>query len=112
MISAGLVKSTDVSYLYNCRTKHPIKHRKLFPTVNEIELNLHWPNTNLIEFRNQKILVLKISLLLGLLASRSECLCQHLYESRKAGLVLVSCTRDQVEPILQLKAVVEVAEKS
>ncbi|KAM7534302.1 hypothetical protein Aperf_G00000117187 [Anoplocephala perfoliata] len=54
LVHAGLVKSIGVSNFNKRQVEHILKHARIVPAVNEIEVNLHWLNTKLIEFCESK----------------------------------------------------------
>lgn len=50
LISAGLVKSIGVSNFNKRQIERILKSCTIPPAVNQVEVNIHWPNTKLIEF--------------------------------------------------------------
>ncbi|KAM7534355.1 hypothetical protein Aperf_G00000116603 [Anoplocephala perfoliata] len=85
LVSAGLVKSVGVSNFNKRQIERIIKHGKIVPAVNQVEVNLHCLNTKLIEFCKSKNIVIEGYAPLG-----------------SPGYL-------GVKPIFQLEAVVEIA---
>ncbi|KAM7534141.1 hypothetical protein Aperf_G00000116612 [Anoplocephala perfoliata] len=59
LVSAGLVKSVGVSNFNKRQIERIIKHGKIVPAVNQVEVNLHWLNTKLIEYCQSKNIVIE-----------------------------------------------------
>ncbi|KAM7534301.1 hypothetical protein Aperf_G00000117062 [Anoplocephala perfoliata] len=59
LVSAGLVKSVGVSNFNKRQIEHIIKNGKIIPAVNQVEVNLHCLNTKLIEFCQSKNIVVE-----------------------------------------------------
>ncbi|KAM7533828.1 hypothetical protein Aperf_G00000116632 [Anoplocephala perfoliata] len=59
LVSAGLVKSVGVSNFNKRQIEHIIKHGKIVPAVNQVEVNLHCLNTKLIDFCHSKNIVIE-----------------------------------------------------
>ncbi|KAM7532436.1 hypothetical protein Aperf_G00000133180 [Anoplocephala perfoliata] len=89
LIPAGLVKSIGVSNFNKHQLEQILKHCKIVPAVNQIEVNLHWLNTELIEF----------------------CLSKNIVVEGYSPFGAPGFVKDQAKPILQLEAVLEVAKK-
>nr|CDS26969.2 aldo keto reductase family 1 member B4 [Hymenolepis microstoma] len=54
LVQAGLTKSVGVSNFNKRQLEHIIKHGKIVPAVNQIEVHLHFLNTKLIDFCHSK----------------------------------------------------------
>ncbi|KAM7533957.1 hypothetical protein Aperf_G00000116694 [Anoplocephala perfoliata] len=89
LVAAGLVKSIGVSNYNKRQIEHLIKHCKIVPAVNQVEVNLHWLNTKLIEYCRSKNIVVEGYAPLGFPGPRGT----------------------DIKPILQLEAVGEIAKK-
>ncbi|KAM7532437.1 hypothetical protein Aperf_G00000133168 [Anoplocephala perfoliata] len=89
LIPAGLVKSIGVSNFNKHQLEQILKHCKIVPAVNQIEVNLHWLNTELIEF----------------------CLSKNIVVEGYSPFGSPGFVKNQAKPILQLEAVLEVAKK-
>ncbi|KAM7533782.1 hypothetical protein Aperf_G00000116940 [Anoplocephala perfoliata] len=87
LVSAGLVKSVGVSNFNRRQIEHIIQHCRIVPAVNQIEVNLHWLNTKLIEF----------------------CQSRNIIVEGYSPFGSPGFTKGRVEEILKLKAVVEIA---
>ncbi|KAM7534169.1 hypothetical protein Aperf_G00000116834 [Anoplocephala perfoliata] len=89
LIPAGLVKSIGVSNYNKRQIERILEHCKIVPAVNQVEVNLHWLNTKLIEFCSSKNIVIEGYSPFG-----------------NPGLI-----KDQPQPILELDAVTEIAKR-
>ncbi|KAM7534057.1 hypothetical protein Aperf_G00000116896 [Anoplocephala perfoliata] len=89
LIPAGLVKSIGVSNYNKRQLEHLMKHCKVVPAVNQIEVNLHMLNTKLIEFCHSKNIVVEGYSPFG-----------------SPGFI-----KDKSKTVLELETVVEVAKK-
>ncbi|KAM7534025.1 hypothetical protein Aperf_G00000116712 [Anoplocephala perfoliata] len=87
LVSAGLAKSIGVSNYNKRQIEHLIKHCKIVPAVNQVEVNLHWLNTKLIEYCCSKNIVVEAYSPLGQPGFRKN------------------------QEVLELKAVAEIAKK-
>ncbi|KAM7542257.1 hypothetical protein Aperf_G00000012350 [Anoplocephala perfoliata] len=65
LIPAGLVKSIGVSNYNSRQIERIIKHGKIVPAVNQVEVNLHWLNTKLIDFCQSKNIIIEGYSVLG-----------------------------------------------
>ena len=54
LVSAGLVKSIGLSNFNKNQIRRILKICKIPPVVNQIEVNLHWLNTQLIDYCKSK----------------------------------------------------------
>nr|CDS26970.2 aldo keto reductase family 1 member B4 [Hymenolepis microstoma] len=54
LVPAGLAKSVGVSNFNKRQLERIIKHGTIVPAVNQIEVNLHWLNTKMIDFCHSK----------------------------------------------------------
>ncbi|KAM7534602.1 hypothetical protein Aperf_G00000117110 [Anoplocephala perfoliata] len=59
LVHAGLVKSIGVSNFNKRQIEHIIKHGKIVPAVNQVEVNLHILNTKLIEYCKSKNIIVE-----------------------------------------------------
>ncbi|KAM3173500.1 hypothetical protein ACTXT7_012378 [Hymenolepis weldensis] len=57
LVPAGLAKSVCVSNFDKHQIEHIIKHGIMVPAANQVEVNLHWFNTKLIDFCHSKGIV-------------------------------------------------------
>ncbi|KAM3179806.1 hypothetical protein ACTXT7_017560 [Hymenolepis weldensis] len=89
LVPAGLAKSVGVSNFNKRQIEHIIKHGTMVPAVNQVEVNLHCLNTKLIDFCHSKGIVVEAYAPFGSPA----------------------VVKDQDKPIMQLEAVVEIANK-
>ncbi|KAM7534044.1 hypothetical protein Aperf_G00000116732 [Anoplocephala perfoliata] len=89
LIPAGLVKSIGVSNFNKSQIERILKHCKVVPAVNQVEVNLHCLNTKLIEFCRSKNIVIEGYSPLG----------------------NPSVFKDLDKPVLELEAVIEIAKK-
>ncbi|CDI97760.1 aldo keto reductase family 1 member B4 [Echinococcus multilocularis] len=89
LVSAGLVKSIGVSNFNKRQLERILVSCTIPPAVNQIEVNLHWLNTKLIEFCHSKNIFVEGYGLLG-----------------SPGFM-----KDQAKPLLQEGSVVEIAHK-
>ncbi|KAM7534619.1 hypothetical protein Aperf_G00000116885 [Anoplocephala perfoliata] len=89
LVTAGLVKSIGVSNYNKSQIERLLKICRIVPAVNQVEVNLHWLNTKLIEYCHSKNIVVEAYSPLG-----------------NPGV-----GRDKVKPILKMDAVVEIAKK-
>ncbi|KAM7534476.1 hypothetical protein Aperf_G00000117229 [Anoplocephala perfoliata] len=87
LVSAGLTKSVGVSNFNKRQIEHIIKHGKVVPAVNQVEVNLHCLNTKLIEF----------------------CQSKNIQVEGYAPLGSSGFMKDNVKPVLKLKSVVDIA---
>ncbi|KAM7534436.1 hypothetical protein Aperf_G00000116641 [Anoplocephala perfoliata] len=87
LVSAGLAKSIGVSNYNKRQIEHLIKHCKIVPAVNQVEVNLHCLNTKLIEYCSSKNIVVEGYAPLGQPGFRKN------------------------QEVLELEAVVEIAKK-
>ncbi|KAM7534004.1 hypothetical protein Aperf_G00000117100 [Anoplocephala perfoliata] len=87
LVTAGLVKSIGVSNFNKRQVEHIIRYGKIVPAVNQVEVNLHWLNTKLIEFCQSKNIQIVGYSILG----------------------TPTFLKNQANPILHLKAVGEIA---
>ncbi|KAM7534261.1 hypothetical protein Aperf_G00000116871 [Anoplocephala perfoliata] len=89
LVAAGLVKSIGVSNYNKRQIECLIKNCTIVPAVNQVEVNLHWLNTKLIEYCRSKNIVVEAYSPLGNPAYHTEI----------------------TKPVLKLDAVVEIAKK-
>ena len=54
LVPAGLVKSIGVSNFNKSQIERILKMCKIPPAVNQVEVNLHWPNTELVDYCHSK----------------------------------------------------------
>ncbi|KAM7542200.1 hypothetical protein Aperf_G00000012370 [Anoplocephala perfoliata] len=87
LIPAGLVKSIGVSNHSSRQIERIIEHGKIVPAVNQVEVNLHWLNTKLIDFCRSKNIIIEAYSVLG-----------------NPGF-----NKNQEKPILELEPVVKIA---
>ena len=59
LVSAGLAKSVGVSNFNIKQIERMIKATNIVPAANQVEVNLHWLNTELIEFCKSKGIVVE-----------------------------------------------------
>ncbi|VDO10521.1 unnamed protein product [Rodentolepis nana] len=89
LVSAGLAKSVGVSNFNKRQIERIIEHGTIVPAVNQIEVNLHWLNTKLIEFCQSKGIQVEAYAPFG-----------------SPGVI-----KENVKSLFQLEAVVEIANK-
>ncbi|KAM7534118.1 hypothetical protein Aperf_G00000117166 [Anoplocephala perfoliata] len=65
LVHAGLLKSIGVSNFNKRQVEKILKHAKIVPAVNQVEVNLHCPNTKLIEFCKSKNITIEGYSVLG-----------------------------------------------
>ncbi|VDM18828.1 unnamed protein product, partial [Hydatigera taeniaeformis] len=89
LVSAGLVKSIGVSNFNKRQMERILASCTIVPAVNQVEVNVHWLNTELIEFCHSRNIVVEGYAPLG-----------------STGFV-----KGQVKPVLEEESVVAIARK-
>ncbi|KAM7532433.1 hypothetical protein Aperf_G00000133119 [Anoplocephala perfoliata] len=92
LVAFGHAKSIGVSNFNKHQIRHIVKHGTIVPAVNQVEVNLHWLNTRLIDYCRSKRIVIE-----GYSPFGSPGV------AKSMNLL--------AEPILELKPVVEIAER-
>lgn len=54
LVPAGLAKSIGISNFNRSQIERILKICKIPPAVNQIEVNVHWPNTKMINYCHSK----------------------------------------------------------
>ena len=58
-MKAGLAKSIGLSNFNHRQVRRILKVCKIPPAVNQVEVNIHWPNTQLIDYCHSKDIVIE-----------------------------------------------------